>query len=70
MIFVLDNGTDRVQVVLDDPGLGLYIPLMIWASQYRFSVDAVLAVLASHPYDADDYTRDYADYGRTQGIAE
>ena len=56
---VVDDGHDRAEVVLDDPGEGLYVPPMHWASQYHFSSDAVLVVLASHPYDATDYIRDY-----------
>ena len=35
---------------------------MVWASQFRYSPDAVLLVLASHPYDPDDYIRDYGDF--------
>jgi hypothetical protein len=59
---VLDDGARRQQIVLDDPGTGLYIPPMIWATQYRFTADAVLGVLASHPYDEADYIRDYAAF--------
>jgi len=32
---------------------------MIWATQYQYSTDALLLVLASAPYDPDDYIRDY-----------
>jgi len=35
---------------------------MIWGTQYRYSGDAVLLVLASHPYDIDDYVRNYEDF--------
>ncbi len=35
---------------------------MTWAVQYKFSRDAVLLVLASDSYDADDYIRDYAEF--------
>jgi len=35
---------------------------MTWGTQYRYSADAVLLVLASHPYDASDYIRDYAEF--------
>jgi len=34
---------------------------MIWGTQWRHSRDAVLLVLASHPYDAADYIRDYEE---------
>jgi hypothetical protein len=32
---------------------------MVWMTQYKHSEDAVLLVLASQKYDADDYIRDY-----------
>ena len=59
---VLDDGTSRVEVNLDQPNLGLHIPPMVWATQYRYSADAVLMVLASHVYAADDYIRDYDEF--------
>ena len=31
---------------------GLHIPPMVWGTQWRYTRDAVLLVLASHPYDA------------------
>ncbi len=42
---------------------------MVWATQYRFSANAVLGVLASHPYDSADYIRDYGEYLRERGSA-
>jgi UDP-2-acetamido-3-amino-2,3-dideoxy-glucuronate N-acetyltransferase len=58
----VDDGERRAEVSLDDPTLGIYIPAGIWASQYRYDGDAVLLVLASHPYDPDDYIRDYGTF--------
>ena len=49
--------------------MGLHIPPMVWGIQYQFSPDAVLLVLASDTYAADDYIRKYEDFlaalGRT-----
>ena len=59
---VLDDGEQRCEVQLDSPTLGLHIPPLVWGIQYRFSRDAVLLVLASEPYDPDDYIRDYDDF--------
>jgi UDP-2-acetamido-3-amino-2,3-dideoxy-glucuronate N-acetyltransferase len=56
---VVDDGESRQEFVLDRPELGLFIGPMIWGTQYRYSADAVLLVLASDPYDADDYIRDH-----------
>jgi acetyltransferase-like isoleucine patch superfamily enzyme len=57
-----DDGRERGEVVLDDPGVGLYLPPLTWGSQFGYSADAVLVVLASHPYDAADYIRDYEEF--------
>jgi UDP-2-acetamido-3-amino-2,3-dideoxy-glucuronate N-acetyltransferase len=59
-----DDGTSRQEVILDSPELALYLPPMIWAVQYRYTVDAVLLVMASDVYDPDDYIRDYDQFLR------
>ena len=56
---VADDGVNREESVLDEPNLGLYLPPLVWAVQYKYSADALLLVLASDPYDPDDYIRDY-----------
>jgi len=59
---VVDNGTEREEILLDSPNKGIHLPPMIWGVQYKYSDDAVLLVFASHHYDADDYIRDYDLY--------
>lgn len=59
---VCDDGRQRVEVVLDAPHLGLYLPPMTWGIQYKYSPDALLLVFASDYYDAADYIRDYAEF--------
>jgi UDP-2-acetamido-3-amino-2,3-dideoxy-glucuronate N-acetyltransferase len=59
---VVDDGKRRQEIELDRPNLGLYVPAMVWATEYKYSPDAVLLVLASDPYEACDYIRDYDDY--------
>ena len=56
---IVDNGTVRQEFLLDRPDFGLYVPAMTWGTQYQYSADAVLLVLASAEYDPDDYIRDY-----------
>jgi UDP-2-acetamido-3-amino-2,3-dideoxy-glucuronate N-acetyltransferase len=56
---VVGDGSMRQEFVLDRPDVGLHVQPMIWGTQYRYSHDAVLLVLASDPYDADDYIRDH-----------
>ncbi len=59
---VVDDGRVREEVTLDDPGLGLYLPPMIWGIQYRYTPDALLLVLASRRYEPEDYIRDYDEF--------
>lgn len=59
---MLDDGRKREEVVLNQPDLGLHIPPMIWAVEYKFTPDAILLVLASDVYDANDYIRSYDEY--------
>lgn len=59
---VLDDGVHRDEVRLDTPTVGLHIPPGIWGVQYKYSRDAMLLVLASHPYDDADYIRDYESF--------
>lgn len=56
---IVSDGTTSDEIVLDDPSVGLYVPPMIWATQYQYSRSASLVVMASHAYDADDYIRDF-----------
>ena len=59
---VADDGEQREEFLLNRPNLGVYLPPMTWAIQYRYSSDAVLLVFASHHYEAADYIRNYADF--------
>jgi acetyltransferase-like isoleucine patch superfamily enzyme/dTDP-4-dehydrorhamnose 3,5-epimerase-like enzyme len=59
---VVDDGATATEVELRMPDVGVYVPPMTWAVQFRYSADAVLLVLASHHYDADDYIRDYDEF--------
>jgi len=59
---IVDDGRNREETILDHPEIGLYIPPMVWSEQYAYSRDAILLVLASHPYDTDDYIRDYGRF--------
>ena len=58
----IDNGRESAVVELNKPGMGLYLPPMIWKDMYDFSEDSVLLVLCSQHYDAEEYIRDYQTY--------
>lgn len=60
--FVLDDGSERVEVFLDNPAQGLLIESFMWREMYDFSVDCVLMVLADQLYDETDYIRDYSQF--------
>jgi acetyltransferase-like isoleucine patch superfamily enzyme len=59
---MLDDGKNRAEIKLDSPTLGLHIQPGVWGVQYKYSANAVLVVLASHIYDAEDYIRDYSEF--------
>jgi UDP-2-acetamido-3-amino-2,3-dideoxy-glucuronate N-acetyltransferase len=59
---VADDGVHSQEFVLDSPNIGLYIPPMTWAVQYKYSRDGVLLAFTSDLYDPGDYIRDYAEF--------
>lgn len=61
---ICDDGEDTRSYTLDRPDIALYIPPLVWGVQHQYSADAVLLVLASHPYDAADYIRNYDEFIR------
>ncbi|MDO2947935.1 FdtA/QdtA family cupin domain-containing protein [Aeromonas simiae] len=60
--FVLDDGNEREDVLLDNPAQGILIQSFIWREMYDFSEDCVLLVLADQLYDESDYIRDYDQF--------
>jgi dTDP-4-dehydrorhamnose 3,5-epimerase-like enzyme len=65
-----DDGRHRGEVELSGPSRSLYVPARVWGSQYAFVDDAVLVVLASLPYDPDDYIRTYEEFVQECGEAQ
>jgi len=59
---VVDDGARMQEIRLDRPSLGIYVPPLVWAVQYKYTPDALLLVLASAPYDPADYIRDYDEF--------
>lgn len=58
----LDDGDVKRTFLLNRPYQGLYVVPGIWRTLDDFSSGSVCLVLASHPYDADDYIRDYSQF--------
>jgi UDP-2-acetamido-3-amino-2,3-dideoxy-glucuronate N-acetyltransferase len=59
---LVDDGVTRREVILDNASVGIYVPPMIWGTQYDYSADGALLVFASDYYDPGDYIRDYGEF--------
>ena len=58
----LFDGDAGEEILLNRPDLGLHVPPMVWTTEYKYSADAVLLVLASDIYRENDYIRDVDEY--------
>jgi UDP-2-acetamido-3-amino-2,3-dideoxy-glucuronate N-acetyltransferase len=65
---VCQDGRESKTFQLTSPGMMLYVPAMIWASEKYVTSDTVLVVLADQKYDNADYIRDYDEFLRLAGI--
>jgi dTDP-4-dehydrorhamnose 3,5-epimerase-like enzyme len=61
----VDEGADVVDVRLEHPTQGLYVPPMVWIDLRDFTPGTVCLVLTSDYFDEADYIRDYAEFRRT-----
>lgn len=59
---VLDDGNQKKRFHLNRPYFGLYVCPYIWRELDNFSSGSVCTVMASRPYEEDDYLRNYKDY--------
>ena len=59
---VVDDGERRMEIGLDSPRKGVYLPPMVWRIQYKYTQDALVLVFASHYYDPGDYIREYRSF--------
>ncbi len=62
--FILDNGHNQEEVLLDSSTKALFIEGLVWREMHDFTADCVLMVLASEYYDENDYIRDYNQFVR------
>jgi len=60
--FTADDGTHRCTQRLDSPQSGLYLPPLTWLEYVAVVPDSICLVLASDPYDEDDYIRDLEQF--------
>lgn len=59
---VLDDGTHRQSVTLNQPDQALLIVPGIWRELENFSSGSVCLCIASEKYDESDYLRDYDNF--------
>ncbi|WP_163907559.1 sugar 3,4-ketoisomerase, partial [Proteus mirabilis] len=52
--FIMDDGKNREEIILNDPNLGLLINPMQWHEMHDFSEDCIVIVLANDYYDEND----------------
>jgi hypothetical protein len=67
---VVDDGTESRQFTLNRSYFGLHLPSTLWRRIENFSTNAVCLVLASGPYDVDDYIRDHEAFARWRAREE
>lgn len=59
---LLDDGHGQQEFHLSRSYYGLYVPRMVWREMIDFSTNSLALVLASTPYSAKDYIRDYNEF--------
>lgn len=60
--FMLDDGSEKIEITLNHPAQGLLIESFMWREMFDFSEDCVLMVLADQIYDEADYVRSYEQF--------
>lgn len=59
---VLHDGIQEYRFSLNRSYYGVYIPKMMWRTIENFSTNSLALVLASKPYDPNDYIRDFTEF--------
>ncbi|MEQ9692887.1 FdtA/QdtA family cupin domain-containing protein [Shimia sp. SDUM112013] len=58
----LNDGTNEYHFHLDSPKVGLYVPPGMWRSIKFGAQQSILCVLASRPYEVEDYLYTFEDF--------
>lgn len=58
----IHNGESETIYSLNRSYTALYLPKMMWRRMENFSTNAVALVVASLPYDENDYIRDFEEF--------
>lgn len=56
---IFDDGISKIEVILDNPTIGIIVSPCTWRDMIWLETDSVLCVAASEYYLEDDYIRNY-----------
>ncbi len=59
---ILNDGETRYPFLLERPTQGLYVPPGLWRSLHFRASGSVVCVLASRPYETEDYIYEFEDF--------
>lgn len=59
---ILDDGNGKKTYSLNRSYYGLYVPKGVWRQMENFSTNALALILASTPFDENDYIHDYEQF--------
>lgn len=59
---LIDDGTEKKVFQMNRSYYGLYVPCGLWREMINFSTNSLALVLASTPYDENDYIYDFDEF--------
>ena len=62
VVVTLEDAHGSLDVILDSPRTGLFVPAMIWNELRDFAPGTIVLALASDTYDEAEYIRNHADF--------
>lgn len=67
---IVDDSATKRTFHLNRPYIGVFMPAGLWRELNNFSSGSICLVLASEPYDEQDYIRDYSTFKNWKAIDE
>jgi dTDP-4-dehydrorhamnose 3,5-epimerase-like enzyme len=65
---IIDDGKTKQVFSLNRSYYGLYVPKGLWRQMDNFSTNSLAVVLASTPYNENDYIRNYNDFVKYRNL--
>jgi dTDP-4-dehydrorhamnose 3,5-epimerase-like enzyme len=62
------DGLNKIEILLNSPDFGIFIPPFIWAEQIYEERNTILNVYCNKLYDSNDYIRDFKEFKIFRGI--